>query len=88
MNSVLNMFGGVGNNGVGGNAIMMQAIGAMLRGESAQSFAKRLANSYPEMKKMNLDDLWGSAQKLAQERGVNADELAKQLESQITPMLK
>ena len=53
-----------GASGISGSAIMMQAVGAALRGESPQAFMKRLANQHPQLKKMNLDDLQGSAQQL------------------------
>ena len=41
------------NNGM---LILMQAVGAAMRGESPQNFMKRLANQHPQLKKMNLDD--------------------------------
>lgn len=75
MNPVMNMFG---NNA--GMPIIMQAIGAAMRGESPQAFMKRLANSHPQLKRMNLDDLYGSAQQLCQEKGLDPDEVAKQID--------
>jgi hypothetical protein len=74
--------------GINGMSILMQAIGAAMRGESPQAFMKRLANQHPQLRKMNLDDLQGSAQQLCQQKGVDAGELAKQLDGVIDPMLK
>ena len=63
MNPLLGMFGGNA-----GPSILMQAVGAALRGESPQAFMKKLANTHPQLKRMNLDDLYGTAQNLCKER--------------------
>ena len=80
MNPIMDMFGG--NTGT---SILMQAIGAAMRGESPQTFMKRLASSHPQLKRMNLDDLYGSAQQLCQEKGLNPDEVAKTIDPLIKP---
>ena len=82
MNPILNMLGGAGNPG--STNILLQALGAALRGESPQAFMKRLANSHPQLKKMNLDDLYGSAQQLCNERGLNMDEVTKSVDNTIS----
>lgn len=51
------------------NNIMMQAVGAMLRGESPQSFLQNLAKSMPELQGLDLNDLNSTAEKLYQDRG-------------------
>lgn len=81
MNPVMNMFGNPGQTG--GSNILLQALGAALRGESPQAFMKRLANSHPQLKKMNLDDLYGSAQQLCNERGLSVDEVTKSVDNTI-----
>lgn len=86
MNSLLSMFGN--NNNASGMSILLQAIGAAMRGESPQTFMKRLANSHPQLKRMNLDDLYGSAQQLCNERGINPDDVAKNIDSVVEPMIK
>ena len=73
------------NNGM---LILMQAVGAAMRGESPQNFMKRLANQHPQLKKMNLDDLQATAQALAQQNGVNVDEVTQQLDDVINPLVK
>ena len=85
-NSLLSLFGGGASGGT--PAILMQAIGAAMRGESPQAFMKRLANQHPQLKRMNLDDLQGTAQQLCQQNGVDANELAKQLDGVIEPVIK
>ena len=84
MNPILGMLG----NGSGGTNILLQAVGAALRGESPQTFMKRLANSHPQLKRMNLDDLYGSAQQLCQEKGLNMDDVAKKVDGIVEPMIK
>ena len=77
-----------GMSGGGNTNILLQAVGAAMRGESPQAFMKRLANQHPQLKKMNLDDLQGTAQQLCQQNGVDANEIAKSIDSVIEPMIK
>ena len=60
MNSLFSMLSSFGSGG--GSNLLLQAVGAALRGESPQAFMKRLANQHPQLKRMNLDDLQGTAQ--------------------------
>lgn len=85
MNSLLSMLGG--SQASAGTSILMQAIGAAMRGEDAHAFMKRLANQHPQLKKMNLNDLQAAASQLAQQNGVSVDDLTKQLDGMIDPML-
>ena len=90
MNSLL---GSVGNSllsssgSISGMSILMQAIGAAMRGESPQAFMKRLANQHPQLKKMNLDDLQASAQQLCAQNGVDPNQLTQKLNGVIDPMI-
>lgn len=82
MNPIMSMLSG-GSSGGSGTNILLQALGAALRGESPQAFMKRLANSHPALKKMNLDDLYGSAQQLCKERGLNEEDVARSVDNAI-----
>ena len=84
-NSLLSLLGGSSS---AGSAIIMQAVGAALRGESPQAFMQRLANQHPQLKRMNLDDLQGTAQQLCQQHGVDPDEVARSLDGVIEPMIR
>ena len=91
MNSLLGNAGNTllnGGGSISGASILMQAIGAAMRGESPQAFMKRLANQHPQLKRMNLDDLQSTAQQLAQQNGVDINELSNQINSVIDPMVK
>ena len=88
MNSLLNMFERMNCVPGGTNAtILTQAVGAAMRGESPQAFMKKLANSDPRLKKMNLDDLMGTAQQLCNQNGIDVNEVKQQLDGVIDPML-
>ena len=87
-NSILGSGGSGAVSGINGTSILMQAVGAAMRGESPQAFMKRLANQHPQLKKMNLDDLQGTAQQLCQQQGVNPNDLAQQLDSVIDPFVQ
>jgi hypothetical protein len=69
-------------------SILLQAVGAAMRGESAQDFMSRLAQERPELKQINLGDLQGSAQKLCAQKGVDANQLAQKIDGVIEPIIK
>ena len=66
-------------NLMGNNSMMMQAFGAMMRGESPQAFMKNLANTNPQLQGLNFDDLEGTARALCQKNNVNMEQLAEQI---------
>lgn len=86
MNSLLSMLGGAISD-TAGSSILLQAVGAAMRGESPQAFMKRLANQHPQLKKMNLDDLQGTAQQLCQQKGIDPNELATKIDGVIGPVV-
>ena len=61
------------------NNLMMQAFGAMMRGESPQTFMKNLANTNPQLQGLNFDDLEGTAKALCEKNNVNMEQLAEQI---------
>jgi len=73
MNPIMNL---LGNN----NNIMMQAFGAMMRGESPRSFLKSLANSNPQLQGLNLDNLENTAKDLCNQRNIDMNNLRSQIE--------
>ena len=76
-NSILNFFGGGNGN------IMMQAIGAMMRGESPQTFMQNLARNNPQLRGLDLTDINATAQKVCQEHGVDAAKLTAEIKQNI-----
>lgn len=79
------MLGGGGGNVFG--QIMMQAIGSFMRGESPQTFLKSISGR-PEMQGVNLNDLEGSARKIAQEKGVDFNAVMEQAQGIISQYKK
>ena len=61
------------------NPMMMQAFGAMMRGESPQAFLKNLANTNPQLQGLDLDNLEGTAKALCEKNNVNMEQLADQI---------
>jgi len=61
------------------NPMMMQAFGAMMRGESPSTFLKNLANSNPQLQGLDLDNLEGTAKALCEKNNVNMEQLADQI---------
>ena len=61
------------------NPMMMQAMGAMMRGESPSTFLKNLANSKPQLQGLDLDNLEGTAKALCEKNNVNMNELADKI---------
>ena len=49
--------------------IMMQAVGAMLRGETPQSFLQNLAKTNPELQGLDLNNPSQAAEKLYKDKG-------------------
>jgi len=76
-NPLMGIFGG-GNGG-----LFMQAVGAMMRGESPQDFMRNLANTNPALRGIDLNDINGSARRICQERGVDADKLAAEIKQKV-----
>lgn len=75
MNPLMNLLG----NSNGTN-IMLQAFGAMMRGESPQAFLSNLAKSNPQLQGLNFDDLEGTAKTLCDQRNVDMNKLKSEIE--------
>jgi len=83
----MSLFDYLSGSSAGGTSILLQAVGAAMRGESPQAFMKRLANQHPQLKRMNLDDLQGTASQLCKQNGLNPDDVAKQIDAVIDPQI-
>ena len=59
--------------------MMMQAFGAMMRGESPSDFLKNLANTNPQLQGLNFDDLEGTAKALCEKNNVDMNQLAEKI---------
>ena len=68
--------------------IMMQAIGAMLRGETPQSFLKNLAKTTPELQGLDLNNLNQTAEKLYQEKGQDINAAKSSIMDKVSMFMK
>ena len=75
-NSLLSIFGG-------GNNIMMQAVGAFMRGESPQMFLQNLARTNPNLQGLDLTNINATAQKVCRDHGVDPDKLTAEIEQSV-----
>lgn len=75
MNSILGM--------LGNNNIMMQAFGAMMRGENPKQFLSNLAKTNPQLSNLNLDNLEQTAQQVCNSNGVDMNSKIKELETSL-----
>ena len=61
------------------NKYVMQAIGAMMRGENPQVFMNNLANTNPALQGLDLDNLEETARALCEKNNVDMNQLADQI---------
>lgn len=80
-NPIMSIFGGGGSS-----SIFMQAVGSFMRGESPRDFLQKLAKTNPALSGIDVNDINGSAQRLCQERGVDADKLTAEIRQKISTM--
>ena len=73
MNSLL------GNKG----NILMQAFGAMMRGESPKQFMQNLAKSNPQLQGMNFDNLEQTARNVCRDNNVDMNAKLNEIKSQL-----
>ena len=80
MNPILQLLGG----GSGGFAqIMMKAVGAAMRGETPENFMRGLAQTQPQLKGLDLDNLENTATSLAQKQGKDINAMKAQVQNEI-----
>lgn len=71
---------------MGQNNIMMQAIGAAMRGESPQAFLQNLAKTNPQLQGLDLNNLEQTAHDLARQKGVDETALTEQVKKSVGGM--
>lgn len=84
MNPLINVLTGGGG---GYMQVLMQAVGAAMRGETPESFMAGLAKTNPQLKGLDLNDLEGTAKSLAQKKGVDMGQLTESVKSSINKLV-
>lgn len=68
--------------------MLLQAMGAAMRGESPQEFMQKLAQTHPQLRQYDLNNLQQTAQQVCQEKGVNMQDAINRIESITSPLNK
>ena len=76
MNPMLNLLGNQNN-------IMMQAVGAMIRGESPQMFLQNMAKTNPQLQGLDLNNLNGTAEQLCKQNGINIEDAKSRINNYV-----
>lgn len=83
MNPLLGMPGGKSNPlealAGDGKAILMQAIGALLRGENPKDFIRSLGNRYPAFRSVDPDNVDDALERVCNEKGLDKAEVIRQV---------
>ena len=72
---------------MGNNNIMMQAVGAAIRGESPEAFLQNLAKTNPQLRGLDLNNLEQTATSLAKQRGADIDKLTEDVKKTVSGMM-
>ena len=78
-NPMLSLLQGNQNQG----NIMMQAIGAMMRGESPQAFMQNLAKTNPALQGLDLNNLNQTAEQVCKDNNVDINEVKSKVNQYI-----
>jgi len=70
------------------NNIMMQAVGAMLRGESPQSFLQNLAKTTPELQGLDLNNPGKAAENLYAQKGQDINVAKASIMDRVSAFIK
>ena len=73
MNSILGM--------LGNNNIMMQAMGAMMRGENPKQFLSNLAKTNPQLQGLDFNNLEQTAKTVCDNNGIDMNSKINELKS-------
>lgn len=62
-------------------SILMQALGAAMRGESPQAFMQQLAQQHPQLRQYDLSNLQSTAQQVCQQNGVDMQDAINKIDN-------
>ena len=68
--------------------ILMQAMGAALRGEDPHTFMQNLAAQHPQLKQYDLSNLSQAAQQVCQQNGVDMQSAIEQIDNLTSSIIK
>lgn len=68
--------------------ILMQAIGAAMRGEDPHTFIQNLAAQHPQLRQYDLSNLPAAAQQVCQQNNVNMQEMVNRIDNVAGSIIK
>ena len=78
----------LGQGSTNNNNVMLQAVAAMIRGESAQDFMKNLARTDSRLKGLDLNNLGETAEKLYSSQGKNINQAKQDIINNVNNLSK
>lgn len=69
-------------------SLLLQALGAAMRGESPQQFMQNLATQHPQLRQYDLTNLQNTAQQVCQQKGVDMNTVIKQIDDIAGPLTR
>jgi len=84
-NPILQMLGG---NQTPQSNIMMQAVGAMMRGESPQTFLQNLAKTNPALQGLDLNNPSMAAEQLYKDKGQDINEAKTSIMNKVSSFIR
>ena len=88
VNPIIQMLQQTSSSANPSNNIMMQAFGAMMRGESPQQFLKNLAKTNPQLQGLDLDNLDQTAEQLYAQKGQDINAAKATFRDKISSFMK
>lgn len=88
VNPIIQMLQQTNSSANPSNNVMMQALGAMMRGESPQQFLKNLAKTNPQLQGLDLDNLDKTAEQLYAEKGEDINAAKATFRDKISNFMK
>ena len=82
-NSLMSFLGGMTG---GSGSIMMQAVGAFMRGEDPKTFMMNLARTNPALQGLDLNNINATAQKVCRDHGVDPNKLTEEIKQSVANM--
>ena len=68
--------------------ILLQAIGAAMRGEDPHIFMQGLANQHPMLRQYDLSNLQTTAQQVCQQNGVSMQDMVNKIDNAASSIIK
>ena len=76
------------SQGAGGVNMLMQALGAAMRGEDPHEWIQQVASQHPQLRQFDLNNLQNGAQQACQQNGINMQDMINKIDNTFNPFIK